>query len=83
MVDFPFDESVLSTFLSDLTPFTEYSCTISASTGAGEGNASILMVAATDEDGKHNYKFFRESVVLLCNTCMVCDKNFYLNHSSI
>ncbi len=47
--------STLSANLSGLAPFTNYSCTVSASTGAGEGNTSMLMVAATDEDGKHNY----------------------------
>ena len=44
--------STLSASLSGLTPFTTYSCTISASTGAGEGNASNTVTAATDEDGK-------------------------------
>ncbi len=53
MVDFSFNESVLSTSLSGLTPFTEYSCTISASTGAGEGSASMVTATITDEDGKY------------------------------
>ena len=46
------DESTLSTTLEGLTPFTEYTCTISASTGAGEGGSSTPQTATTDEDGK-------------------------------
>ncbi len=44
--------STLSANLSGLTPFTTYSCMISASTGAGEGTASNTVTATTDEDGK-------------------------------
>ena len=46
------DESTLTTTLEGLTPFTEYTCTISASTGAGEGNSSAPQTAITDEDSK-------------------------------
>ncbi len=53
MVDFTFEESVLTTSLSGLAPFTEYSCTISASTSAGEGGSSMVTAATTDEDGKY------------------------------
>ncbi len=52
MIDFSLNESVLTSSLSGLTPFTNYSCTISARTGAGEGTLSTVMTAATDEDGK-------------------------------
>ena len=44
--------SVFTATLMGLTPFTEYECTISASTGAGEGNQSDPQTATTDEDGK-------------------------------
>ena len=37
--------------LEGLTPFTRYTCTISASTGAGEGDSSGPQTATTDEDG--------------------------------
>ena len=43
--------SVFTATLMNLTPFTEYECTISASTGAGEGNRSDPQIATTDEDG--------------------------------
>ncbi len=46
--------SILSANLSSLDPFTTYSCTISASTGAGEGNASVPAIETTVEDGKQN-----------------------------
>ena len=46
------DESTLTTTLEGLTPFTGYTCTISASTGAGEGDSSGPQTATTDEDGK-------------------------------
>ena len=50
-----FVEQFASTFaaiLEGLTPFTEYTCTISASTGAGEGNSSGPQAATTDEDSE-------------------------------
>ena len=46
------DESTLTTTLEGLTPFTCYTCTISASTGAGEGDSSGPQTATTDEDRK-------------------------------
>jgi hypothetical protein len=45
------DVSTLSTTLGGLTAFTNYECTISASTGAGKGNSSDPQSASTDEDG--------------------------------
>ena len=48
------DESTLTTILEGLTPFTGYTCTISASTGAGEGDSSGPQMASTDEDGKEH-----------------------------
>jgi uracil phosphoribosyltransferase len=44
--------TTFSTTLSSLTAFTDYECTISASTGAGEGNSSDPQNATTDEAGK-------------------------------
>ena len=41
-----------STTLMGLTAYTEYSCVISATTGAGEGDPSGAQVARTDEDSK-------------------------------
>ena len=38
--------------LENLTPFTNYTCTISAATGVGSGNLSEPQTASTDEDGK-------------------------------
>ena len=46
------NESTLTTTLKGLTPFNGYTCTISASTGAGEGNSSRPQMATTDEDSK-------------------------------
>ena len=43
--------SALSATLDGLMPFTMYECTISASTGAGEGASSGPQSATTDEDG--------------------------------
>ena len=43
--------SALTATLDGLTPFTMYECTISASTGAGEGASSGPQSATTDEDG--------------------------------
>ena len=48
------DVSALSATLDGLTPFTTYECTISASTGAGEGASSGPQSATTAEGGKHN-----------------------------
>ena len=50
------DVSALSATLDGLTPFTMYECTISASTGAGEGASSGPQSATTDEDGKYKKK---------------------------
>ncbi|ORU94950.1 MAG: hypothetical protein A6F71_10070 [Cycloclasticus sp. symbiont of Poecilosclerida sp. M] len=44
--------STFTATLEELTPFTEYMCTISASTGAGEGDSSGPQTVTTDEDGK-------------------------------
>ena len=41
-----------STTLTELLPYTEYSCTIFATTGAGDGATTGPQVARTDEDGK-------------------------------
>ncbi len=54
--------STLSASLSGLTPFTTYSCTISASTGAGEGTASNTVTATTDEDGKQQNSMIYNSL---------------------
>ena len=50
------DVSALSATLDGLTPFTTYECTISASTGAGEGASSGPQNATTDEGGKYKKK---------------------------
>ena len=49
----PFSASseVTSSVLNGLTAFTEYTCVISATTGAGEGSASDIQRATTVEDG--------------------------------
>ena len=48
--------STFTATLEELTPFTGYTCTISASTGAGEGNSSGPQTAITDEDGKNIFQ---------------------------
>lgn len=40
--------------LDGLTAYTEYDCSISAITGAGEGNLSDPHMATTAEDGMHH-----------------------------
>jgi hypothetical protein len=45
------DVSTFSATLRGLTAFTDYECTISASTGAGEGNSSDPQNATTNEAG--------------------------------
>ena len=42
---------VNATLFPDLAPYTNYSCYVSASTSAGEGNFSIGVIARTDESG--------------------------------
>ena len=42
----------LKTFVEDLTPFTNYGCSITANTSAGEGNSSRIVTATTDESSK-------------------------------
>ena len=49
---FTFDNAVSEGNLTGLTPYTEYSCVISATTGAGEGTQSGTSTARTDEAGK-------------------------------
>ena len=48
----PFDGLTTSTTLMDLTAFTNYTCSISASTNAGEGPRSDGVTVATDESSK-------------------------------
>ena len=52
-----------STTLMGLTAYTDYSCVISATTGAGEGDPSGAQVARTDEDCK--------SVLFVCSLYIV------------
>ena len=44
--------NMTSAVLSGLLPFTNYTCTISATTGAGEGVMSDPVTQATDESSK-------------------------------
>lgn len=44
--------TVTNATLENLLPFTSYTCTISARTGAGPGSLSDPQTASTDEDGK-------------------------------
>ena len=43
--------------LSNLTPFTNYSCNVSASTVAGQGLPSVADTAQTDESGVQYYNY--------------------------
>ena len=43
--------NVLSFIVESLSPYTNYSCNVSASTGAGEGPATKYSMARTDESG--------------------------------
>ena len=40
------------TFNTGLSPYTQYSCYVTANTSAGEGNPSVVITAKTTEDGK-------------------------------
>ena len=42
--------------ITNLTAFTEYTCTIFADTGAGEGSLSEPITAVTAEGGKYTHK---------------------------
>ena len=55
MHNFTISNTFSNTELGGLTPYTDYSCTISATTGAGEGNSSDAQTARTDEDGMKIY----------------------------
>ena len=69
---FTFDDAVSEGTLPGLTPYTEYSCVISATTGAGEGDQSDPEMARTDEGGKLN-RYHDHSVCLsvcLSHFCM-------------
>ncbi len=57
--------SVTETNLENLTPFTSYSCSISANTSAGEGGNSNMETATTDEDCKSQYLNIRNACVTL------------------
>ncbi len=52
LLSFSYNCSVTLVALENLTSFTNYTCTISATTGAGSGNLSEPQTASTDEDGK-------------------------------
>ena len=43
--------NMLSFILDNLRPYTSYSCNVSATTGGGEGPATEMMTAQTDEAG--------------------------------
>ena len=46
-----FEENGTLLILDELTPFTVYTCNVSANTSAGEGPSSDNMTALTNEDG--------------------------------
>ena len=72
------DESTLTTTLEGLTPFTEYTCTISASTDAGEGNSSDPQTATTDEDGKRAFANKSNMLIDTCSIVLSAPTNFML-----
>ena len=51
-LELEYDVDVNDVMLENLIPFTEYQCTISANTSIGEGPASDMQTAMTDEGGK-------------------------------
>ena len=59
-----------STTLMGLTAYTEYSCVISATTGAGEGNLSGPQTAMTDEDSKLSLYFQLASISGNSTACL-------------
>lgn len=52
MMTFNIDAGNTATMLGDLRAFTEYTCVISATTGAGEGAFSDPQTETTAEDSK-------------------------------
>ena len=52
----PFDGETTSTTLMDLLPFTNYTCNITATTSAGEGDMSGSVTQATNESSKFTLK---------------------------
>ena len=69
------DGSSTTETLQNLNPFTQYSCSISANTSAGEGNRSNIDSATTDEDGKSiigillYYDIHSYPIIILVNKC--------------
>lgn len=53
-----FNGSVTSTIVIGLLPFTRYECSVSARTGAGEGNRSLPKTQRTDEDGMYVFSLY-------------------------
>ncbi len=56
LMPFGIASSLMATSLEGLTAFTNYTCIISATTGAGTGNLSNPQTARTDEDGKSRFR---------------------------
>ncbi len=54
---FVFSDSMTTAILENLTPYTVYTCSILATTGAGDGNSSEPQIARTDQDGNLQWFF--------------------------
>ncbi len=76
----PFDigPKEASTILSGLAAFTEYVCTISATTGAGKGSLADPRFAVTAEDGK-NYCVanLRKKCLCIFHCSSISSKEFH------
>ena len=59
--------NVLLFILDDLIPYTNYTCSVSATTGGGEGPATDMMTAQTDEAGLCYNTYI--CTVCTCNYC--------------
>ena len=54
-----------SVIVTGLTPYTSYTCYVTARTSAGEGNSSMVVTAQTDESGKYLEKMYIHVLIIL------------------
>ena len=60
--------------VSNLRPFTTYTCSVAASTSIGQGPPTATVLQTTPEDGKPESLYEGEAIIMPSCVAAVCSK---------